>query len=67
MWDHDRNKFEPLQVDLTFEEIEGGTRLTVDHAPWDDSQEAQDERQGIVEGWIHFGMRLAGLRQGDAT
>jgi uncharacterized protein YndB with AHSA1/START domain len=65
-WDHDRNSA-PLQVDLTFEETENGTKLTVDHGKWDDTPEAQDERKGVIEGWIHFGMRLAGLRTGDAT
>jgi uncharacterized protein YndB with AHSA1/START domain len=66
-WDHDRNKFNPTQVDLNFEATEGGTRLTVEHGPWDASEEAQGERQGIIEGWIHFGMRLAGLKQGEST
>lgn len=67
-WDHDRNKFSPTQVVLAFEEAEGGgTQLTVDHGPWDETEEAQTERKGVIEGWIHFGMRLAGLRTGDAT
>ena len=65
-WNHDLNK-SPTQVDLTFEEIDAGTRLTIDHGAWDDSQEAQDERKGVIEGWIHFGMRLAGLHRGEAT
>jgi uncharacterized protein YndB with AHSA1/START domain len=67
MWDHDRGVSEPLQVDLTFEEIPGGTQLRIEHGPWADNEAAQTERLGVIEGWIHFGMRLAGLRKGDAT
>lgn len=66
-WDHDRSKYEPLQVDLAFEPIEdGGTQLTIDHYPWVDTEAEQTDRQGVIEGWIHFGMRLAGLRSGEA-
>lgn len=66
-WNHDMGKFGKTQVDLTFEAIDGGTRLNVQHGPWDSSEEAQTERQGVIEGWIHFGMRLAGLGTGEAT
>jgi uncharacterized protein YndB with AHSA1/START domain len=57
----------PLQVDIRFEPAEKGAKMTVTHGPWEDAEASQIERQGIREGWIHFGMRLAGLRDGEAT
>lgn len=66
-WDHDVDQQTPLQVDLVFEEVDDGTVLTVDHGRWGDTPAEQDERKGVIEGWIHFGMRLAGLHQGEAT
>ncbi len=66
-WDHDAPGTNPTQVDLTFEETDEGTRLTIDHGPWPNTEEAQTERSAVIEGWIHFGMRLAGLRTGAAT
>jgi uncharacterized protein YndB with AHSA1/START domain len=66
-WDHDQTKYEPQQVELAFEQIEGGTKLTIDHGPWTQDGSEQTDRQGVIEGWIHFGMRLAGLRTGEAT
>src|SRR5579862_2107226 len=66
-WNHDQGKFGQTTVNLKFEPIEGGTRLTIDHEPWDQSAEAQNERLAVIEGWIHFGMRLAGLHSGEAT
>lgn len=60
-WDHDKPTFGPLHVDLHFDpHPEGGTRMTIEHGPFGPGDEG--ERQGITEGWIHFGMRLAGLR-----
>lgn len=64
-WDHDVGKLVPKHVDLMFKEIEGGTRLTLEHGPWEETEEAQIERQAVLEGWIHFGMRLAGLRPSE--
>lgn len=68
-WDHDPAGSEPGQVDIYWEELAEGsvTRMAVHHRPFEDSEAGQAARQGIVEGWIHFGMRLAGLRKGDAT
>jgi uncharacterized protein YndB with AHSA1/START domain len=66
-WNHDVDKVGVTQVDVAFEEIEGGSRMTITHGPWNESKDAQDDRQGVREGWIHFGMRLAGLRSGEAT
>lgn len=64
-WNHDPGTYEPLQVDLYFQAIDGGTRLGIHHGPF--AGEDTAARQGVIEGWIHFGMRLAGLRIGDAV
>ncbi|HVT14336.1 MAG TPA: SRPBCC domain-containing protein [Fimbriimonadaceae bacterium] len=66
-WNFDAPEAEPLQVRLAFAPSEHGTTLTLEHRSWDQTDAAQQERQGILEGWIHFGMRLAGLHRGDAT
>ena len=50
-----------------FQPRENGTWMTITHGPWSQEQDSQTERQGVLEGWIHFGMRLAGLRRGIAT
>jgi len=57
----------PLQVDLYFMPVDNGIRLAVHHGPFELSQADQEARQGIIEGWIHFGMLLAGLKDGPAT
>ncbi len=67
LWNFDKDRTEPLRVELRFSPIEGGTHLSVTHGPWGPSPESQTERQGVIEGWIHFGMRLAGLRESEAT
>jgi uncharacterized protein YndB with AHSA1/START domain len=59
-WTHEPS-IEPRQVDIYFSEMQDGTRMGIFHGPFS-TDDAQD-RQGIVEGWIHFGMRLAGLRR----
>ena len=61
-WDHAIPGYDPLTVDLFFQAIDGGTRLAIYHGPFELSQADQESRDGIIEGWIHFGMRLAGLR-----
>ncbi len=60
-WNHEPGTYEPLQVDLYFAPIEEGTRLAIYHGPF--TAENTGSRQGIIEGWLHFGMRLAGLRR----
>lgn len=61
-WDHGKQDLDPLNVHVTFKQDEnGGTDLTIEHGPF--GPEDHDDRQGILEGWIHFGMRLAGLRE----
>jgi uncharacterized protein YndB with AHSA1/START domain len=66
-WDHEPNRRE-RQVDVWFIDMqELGARMAVHHGPFGVDEAEQVDRRGIVEGWIHFGMRLAGLRVGDAT
>jgi uncharacterized protein YndB with AHSA1/START domain len=60
-WNHDPSSFEPLQVTVFFMETADGTRMSIFHGPFAGSD--AEARQGILEGWIHFGMRLAGLRR----
>jgi uncharacterized protein YndB with AHSA1/START domain len=60
-WDHEPHTVE-RQVLVAFCDTEdGGSDMTVEHWPFGEDEAA--DRQGIVEGWIHFGMRLAGLRE----
>lgn len=63
-WTHEPDEKEVL---VEFAPGPKGTHMTVTQSSWDQTQEMQEDRQGIIEGWIHFGMRLAGLRRGTAT
>jgi uncharacterized protein YndB with AHSA1/START domain len=65
-WDHEPSQVAVKQVDVWFMPLfEHGARLAIFHGPFDATQSDQEARQGIVEGWIHFGMILAGIRRGD--
>ncbi|HZH98119.1 MAG TPA: SRPBCC domain-containing protein [Fimbriimonadaceae bacterium] len=66
-WNHDPAERETLlvQVDIT-PAPEGGSVLTITHGPYSDSASDQEAKQGHLEGWIHFGMRLAGMRTSTA-
>lgn len=64
-WDHTPGAKETL-VDVTFTAREsGGTQLILRQGPFGDTAEDATTRQAITEGWLHFGMKLAGLRPGD--
>lgn len=64
-WNHEPVETEPLLVQLAFSPaLAGGTMLTITHGPYDESKAHQENRQGHLEGWIHFCMKLAGLREG---
>jgi uncharacterized protein YndB with AHSA1/START domain len=65
-WNHEPGIYEPLWVDIHFMEIDHGTRMSIFHGPYTDSESDQGARQGNLEGWIHFGSRLAGLRVGES-
>jgi uncharacterized protein YndB with AHSA1/START domain len=61
-WSHEPAG-QPLQVDVYFEPLQEGTRLGIYHGSF--GPEEAEARQGVAEGWIHFGMLLAGLRTGN--
>ena len=56
-WDHD--DLPDRTVDITFNDVDGSTRVDIDHEAGDDG-----ERRSYVEGWEHFlgvlARRLAG-------
>ena len=58
-WNHEPDIL-PKQVDIYFSELADSTRIGIFHGPFEGDS---SDRQGVVEGWIHFGMRLAGLRR----
>ncbi len=64
-WNHEPGVYEPLWVDIHFMPIDHGTRMSIMHGPFSNSESDQQARKGVIEGWIHFGMRLAGLRPGE--
>lgn len=59
-WNHGPEESQPLQVDIYFMATEEGSRISIYHGPF--VGEDAKERDGIREGWIHFGMILAGLK-----
>ena len=63
-WNHGPEDSSPLQVDVYFAPLEEGARMSIFHGRFVD-RDAPD-RDGIREGWIHFGMILAGLRREDS-
>jgi uncharacterized protein YndB with AHSA1/START domain len=65
-WDHEPDVHQHMRVDVHFMPIENGTRIGIYHSSYSESEADQGERQGHLEGWIHFGSRLAGLRVGEA-
>ena len=62
LWQHEQELEEPKQVDVYFMPVGEGTRMAIHHGPFDPSSV---DRQSVMEGWMHFGMRLAGLRRTD--
>lgn len=58
-WRGDPDEGESSQVDLWIDPIESGARLAVWHRGFADAA----ERRQLCEGWIHFGMRLAGMSE----
>jgi uncharacterized protein YndB with AHSA1/START domain len=64
-WNFDPADMPEMQVDVSFTARENGvTDLTIVQEPYSDSEADQVARQGHREGWLHFCMRLAGLREG---
>lgn len=63
-WNHD--PADRRDVTIRFEpREEGGTKLTIEQRPYTDETSDQTLRSAHREGWMHFCMRLAGLRAGD--
>ncbi len=63
IWDH-----YPLvkEVVVSFEALaslsdSGGTKITIHHGPYDDSEQSQIDRQGHLEGWTYFLEKLQNL------
>lgn len=64
-WNHEPAENASLTVEVDFGDApEGGTMLTIKHGPYGESETSQADRQGHIEGWIHFCMKLAGLKEG---
>ena len=57
-WDHEPDLPE-RQVDVRFEPVDAGTRLTITHGTYSDSDTDQQDRQSHLAGWQHFSTRLA--------
>jgi len=57
-WDHDPEEKEPLDVLVQFDGIDDGTRLTITHGPYADTESARQEREGYAEGWEFFVTKL---------
>lgn len=67
-WDHDPVGTPERRVSVTFTASEeGGTGMYLVQEPFGESEAEQGARKGIYEGWLHFGMRLAGLREGGVN
>ena len=69
-WNHEPVDNPTYRVALDFDDAEnGGTLLTIRQGPYLNGPSDQQARQGHVEGWIHFCMKLAGLKHGiqDST
>lgn len=64
-WSHDPGEITERVVDVEFAPApDGGAMLTITQSPYGNSDVEQKDRQGQVEGWTHFGMKLAGLKEG---
>jgi uncharacterized protein YndB with AHSA1/START domain len=63
-WNHEPDR-PGLYVELRFSDApNGGTLLHIGQGTYTDSPQSQEDRQGHIEGWIHFCMLLAGLKEG---
>jgi uncharacterized protein YndB with AHSA1/START domain len=62
-WQHEQEK--PVrQVDLTFEPLDGGSRLVLRHGNYQDNESDQADRRGHLEGWTYFLKQLQELSKG---
>jgi uncharacterized protein YndB with AHSA1/START domain len=56
-WSH-RPDLPARTVDVVFEPAGQGSRLTVTHGLYGDTDAEQDDRQSHIDGWIHFLSKL---------
>ncbi|HWD39270.1 MAG TPA: SRPBCC family protein [Fimbriimonas sp.] len=64
-WDHEPVNHGLQTVDLWILRMhDTGSRLGIFHGPFQANEADQEARQGVIEGWIHFGMHLGGLVPG---
>ncbi len=57
-WEHMRYSL-AKEVTVTFEPLAlAGTRMTITHGPYSDSEEDRQARQEHLDGWLHFVARL---------
>lgn len=61
-WDHEPKQKAELRVSVEIGALEGGTRLTITHGPYDGSAESKEERNGHLEGWKFFCAQLKALK-----
>lgn len=67
-WTHDPSTSTKLNVFVRFTSADnGGTCVTIRQGTYSDSESDQIAREGHKEGWMHFCMRLAGLRPGELS
>ena len=59
-WDHQPDLPE-REVTVTFHGIDGGAALTLIHGFYGDSAVEQEDRQGHIDGWMHFLGQLQAL------
>ena len=59
-WDHEP-ALPTRQVDLLLDATRAGSRLTITHGAYDESQRDQDDRQSHLDGWTYFLGQLLAL------
>ncbi|MEK7469230.1 MAG: SRPBCC domain-containing protein [Planctomycetota bacterium] len=61
-WDHEPKDKPALKVTIDLELIENGTRMTITHGPYADTEDGKAERAEHFEGWKFFASKLKALR-----
>ena len=56
-WQH-RPDLPQRTVAVTFETVDGGTRLAIAHSAYGNTAIEQEDRQSHIDGWLHFLGRL---------
>jgi uncharacterized protein YndB with AHSA1/START domain len=65
-WDESGETAPERHVDIRFQPYEDGTRISLTHGLYADSDEDREERQHHVEGWQYFLPRLASAVKEEA-